>query len=72
MANILGLSFFFHDSAAALVQNGQLQAAAAEERFVRRKHTSEFPSNAISFCLDMSGCANINQIDAIVYYEKPV
>ena len=71
MANILGLSFFYHDSAAALVQNGRITAAAAEERFSRRKHSQEFPKLAINFCLEQSGLSSINQIDALVFYEKP-
>jgi len=51
-AVVLGLSFFFHDSAAALVRDGQIVAAAAEERFCRRKHTNEFPKLAIEYCLE--------------------
>jgi len=72
MQNILGLSFFFHDSAAALIRDGNVVAAAAEERFSRKKHDSSFPSNAISYCIQVSGLLDINQLDAIVFYEKPV
>jgi carbamoyltransferase len=72
MANVLGLSFFYHDSAAALVRDGRVIAAAAEERFCRRKHTSEFPKQAIEFCLDAGSLCSINELDAIVFYEKPV
>lgn len=72
MAKVLGLSFFFHDSAAALVCDGRIIAAAAEERFVRRKHTNEFPKRAIDFCLDAGNLASINELDAIVFYEKPL
>ncbi len=72
MATVLGLSFFFHDSAAAIVRDGQVLAAAAEERFTRRKHTNEFPKLAIEYCLAAAELASINQLDAIVFYEKPL
>jgi carbamoyltransferase len=72
MANVLGLSFFFHDSAAALVSDGRIVAAALEERFCRRKHTNEFPKQAIEYCLEASGLKTINSLDAIVFYEKPI
>jgi hypothetical protein len=72
MAKTLGLSFFFHDSAAALVCDGQIVAAAAEERFCRRKHTNEFPKRAIEYCLEAGRLASINELDAIVFYEKPI
>ncbi len=72
MASVLGLSFFYHDSAAALVQSGQIVAAAAEERFCRAKHTNEFPKEAIEYCLEVGGFNSINELDAIVFYEKPV
>jgi len=72
MATVLGLSFYYHDSAAALVIDGKIIAAAAEERFCRRKHTSEFPKRAIEYCLEASGAKSINDLDAIVFYEKPV
>lgn len=72
MANVLGLSFFYHDSAAALVRDGQLVAAAAEERFCRRKHTNEFPKQAIEYCLEAGELSSINELDAVVFYEKPV
>jgi carbamoyltransferase len=71
-ATVLGLSFFFHDSAAALVSDGQIVAAAAEERFCRRKHTNEFPKRAIAYCLDAANLRSINDLDAIVFYEKPI
>jgi carbamoyltransferase len=67
---ILGISCFYHDAAAALVHDGQLVAAAAEERFVRRKHTSEFPTQAIEYCLRSAG-VTIEQVDHICFYEKP-
>ena len=72
MARILGLSFFFHDSAAALVADGRIVAAGAEERFCRRKHTNEFPRQAIEYCLEAAGLRSINELDAIVFYEKPL
>jgi carbamoyltransferase len=72
MAKVLGLSFFFHDSAASLVIDGKVVAAVAEERLCRRKHTNEFPQLAIEYCLEQSGLASINDIDAIVFYEKPI
>ncbi|HYE66015.1 MAG TPA: carbamoyltransferase, partial [Pyrinomonadaceae bacterium] len=69
--NILGISAFYHDSAAALVQDGAIIAAAQEERFTRRKHDAAFPANAINFCLRE---ANIEtqDLDAVVFYEKPL
>ena len=72
MAKILGLSFFFHDSAAALVCDGRIVAAAAEERFCRRKHTNEFPKQAIEYCLETGNLESVNDLDAIVFYEKPI
>jgi len=72
MANVLGLSFYFHDSAAALVCDGKIKAAVAEERLCRRKHTNEFPKLAIEYCLEAGGIGSVNDIDAIVFYEKPV
>src|SRR5262245_57770637 len=72
MAMTLGLSFFYHDSAAALVRDGEIVAAAAEERFSRRKHTSEFPKLAVEYCLEAANLNSINDVDAVVFYEKPV
>ncbi len=68
---ILGISAFYHDSAAAIIQDGQIIAAAQEERFTRKKHDESFPINAVQFCLDYAGC-NINEIDAIAFYDKPL
>ncbi len=68
--NILGVSAFYHDSAAALLINGEIVAAAQEERFSRKKHDSDFPSLAIHECLKI-GNINLNQIDAVIYYDKP-
>ncbi|MDD3877154.1 MAG: carbamoyltransferase [Bacteroidales bacterium] len=69
--NILGISAFYHDSAAALIQNGEVVAAAQEERFTRIKQDSNFPTNAVRFCLDYAGL-ELNNIDAIVFYDKPL
>lgn len=69
--NILGLSFMYHDSAAVLMSDGLVVAAAAEERFSRLKHSLDFPENAIVFCLDFGGLS-IEDIDAVVFYEKPL
>ncbi|MBN1937815.1 MAG: carbamoyltransferase, partial [Anaerolineae bacterium] len=68
---ILGTSFFYHDSAAALIQDGQLIAAADEERFSRIKHDSGFPERAIAFCLQQAGIT-ANDLDHVVFYEKPL
>lgn len=72
MAKVLGLSFFYHDSAAALVVNGSAVAAASEERFNRQKHSSAFPRNAIEYCLSAADFKSVNELDAIVFYEKPL
>ncbi|MFN8323612.1 MAG: carbamoyltransferase [Chitinophagales bacterium] len=68
---ILGISAFYHDSAAAIIQDGKIIAAAQEERFTRVKHDESFPVNAIQFCLKYSGC-KINELDAIAFYDKPL
>ncbi len=68
---ILGISAFYHDSAAAIIQDGKIIAAAQEERFTRKKHDASFPINAVQFCLKYSGC-NINDLDAIAFYDKPL
>jgi carbamoyltransferase len=68
--NILGISAFYHDSAACLVRNGDIVAAAQEERFTRIKHDESFPVNAIGFCLDQGGVAS-EELDYAVFYEKP-
>ena len=67
---ILGLSAYYHDSAAALIQNGCILAAAQEERFTRRKHDARFPINAIGYCLNDAGISP-NEIDYVVFYDKP-
>lgn len=68
---ILGISAFYHDSAAAIVQDGQVIAAAQEERFTRKKHDPNFPTNAIEFCLKYAGL-DLSEIDAVVFYDKPL
>jgi carbamoyltransferase len=68
--NILGLSFYYHDSSAALVKDGVLVAAAEEERFSRKKHDSGFPSLAIEFALKTGGIT-LHDVDFVVFYEKP-
>lgn len=69
--NILGISAFYHDSAAALVQDGSVVAAAQEERFTRVKHDSRFPSHAVDYCLQTAGLPP-EQLDYVVFYEKPL
>jgi carbamoyltransferase len=68
---ILGISCFFHDSAACLLKDGQPIAAAEEERFTRKKHDSSFPRNAIRFCLAKAG-VNASDLAAVIFYEKPL
>lgn len=68
---ILGISAFYHDSAAALIEDGRIVAAAQEERFTRKKHDPDFPANAVAYCLQYGGLT-INQVDAIVFYDKPL
>ena len=70
MTTILGISAFYHDSAAALVVDGEIVAAAQEERFTRTKHDHEFPVHAIQYCLDEAGLAPA-QLDYVGFYEKP-
>ena len=69
--NILGISAFYHDSAAALVRDGQIIAAAQEERFTRKKHDSDFPVNAVRYCLAEGGVGP-GQLDAVAFYDKPI
>jgi carbamoyltransferase len=68
---IIGISAYYHDSAAALIDNGKIVCAAQEERFTRIKHDASFPRNAIEFCLDYSGTTPAD-VDAVVFYEKPL
>src|ERR1700744_748506 len=68
---ILGISAFFHDSAAAIILDGVVVAAAQEERFTRIKHDAGFPAMAIAYCLEAAG-ATIDDLDAVVFYDKPM
>ena len=70
MKRILGISAYYHDSAAALLIDGEVVAAAQEERFSRVKHDADFPTQAIRYCLLEAGLG-VDQLDAIVFYEKP-
>ncbi|MDA2934821.1 carbamoyltransferase [Acidobacteria bacterium AH-259-D05] len=70
MTTILGISAFYHDSAAALVVDGEIVAAAQEERFTRRKHDHQFPLDAINYCLEESGL-NAEDLDYVGFYDKP-
>ncbi len=69
--NILGISAFYHDSAAALVLDGDIAAAAQEERFTRKKHDQAFPINAVNYCLAEAGIT-AGELDHVVFYEKPL
>jgi len=69
--NILGISAFYHDSAAAIVQGGEIIAAAQEERFTRKKQDPSFPVQATKYCLEEAGLS-IDELDAIVFYDKPL
>jgi carbamoyltransferase len=71
MTAILGLSAFYHDSAAALVVDGRLVAAAQEERFTRIKHDAEFPRQAVTYCLGAAGLT-ASQLDYVAFYDKPL
>ena len=68
---IIGISAFYHDSAAALIVDGQIVAAVQEERFTRKKHDPAFPSNAVKYCLDYGGL-RLDDLDAVVFYDKPL
>lgn len=68
--NIVGISAYYHDSAACLVMNGEIVAAAQEERFTRKKHDAGFPQHAIAYCLKEAGLS-ANAIDFVVFYDKP-
>jgi len=71
VTSVLGISAFYHDSAAALVVDGKIVAAAQEERFTRRKHDADFPKKAIAYCLKEGGL-EAGQLDYIAFYEKPL
>src|SRR5258708_12413036 len=67
---VLGISAFYHDSAAALIEDGHLVGAAQEERFTRKKHDSAFPQNAVQYCLDAAGI-KLADVDYVAFYDKP-
>ncbi|NDV61904.1 carbamoyltransferase [Puniceicoccales bacterium CK1056] len=71
MRHILGISAYYHDSAAALLSDGQIIAAAQEERFSRKKNDERFPRNAVAFCLKQAGISE-SDLDAVVFYDKPI
>src|SRR3989344_5390579 len=71
MTYIIGISAFYHDSAAALLSNGKILAAAEEERFTRKKHDNSFPFSSINYCLAQAGI-DINDVKYVTYYEKPL
>ena len=68
--HILGISAYYHDSAAALIEDGRVIAAAQEERFSRKKHDPRFPADAIRYCLDEAGIG-FGEIEHVVFYDKP-
>ena len=70
MTSVLGISAFYHDSAAAIIVDGKIIAAAQEERFTRKKHDASYPKNAINYALKESGL-KLNEVDHVVFYEKP-
>ena len=69
--NILGVSAYYHDAAAALLRDGEIVAAAQEERFTRKKHDASFPRHAIEYCLEEGGIG-IGDLDSVVFYDKPL
>lgn len=69
--NILGISSYYHDSAAAVLRSGRIVAAAQEERFTRKKHDAQFPKNAVRYCLQEAGI-RAHDLDSIVFYDKPI
>src|SRR3974377_1296890 len=71
LRHILGISAYYHDAAAALLRDGQIIAAAQEERFTRKKNDPAFPAPAVQACLDQAGI-NAGQLDAVAFYDKPI
>lgn len=71
MTAILRISAFYHDSAAALLVDGEIIAAAQEERFTRRKHDEDFPKQSVKYCLSQAGM-KIKDLEYVVFYEKPL
>src|SRR5262249_26590642 len=68
--DILGLSAFYHDAAACLLRDGEIVAAASEERFTRKKHDADFPINAVQYCLN-EGKVRVDDLAYVGFYEKP-
>ena len=71
MSVLLGISAYYHDSAAALIQDGIVICAAQEERFTRKKNDASFPISAVRFCLDEAGITETD-LDGVVFYDKPI
>ena len=71
MKKILGISAFYHDSAACIIIGGKIEAATQEERFTRIKHTPKFPVESVKYCLEETGLS-IDELDAVVFYDKPL
>src|SRR5258705_12400592 len=71
MTSILGISAYYHDSAASLVVDGEIVAAAQEERFTRKKHDARFPASAVAYCLEAGGIRP-EQLDYVGFYDKPM
>ena len=69
--NILGISAYDHDAAATLLRDGEIVAAAQEERFTRKRHDSRFPAHATRYCLEAGGI-KLNDVDAVAFYDKPL
>ena len=67
---IIGISAFYHDSAAALISDGEIIAAAQEERFSRKKHDPRFPAHALEYCLE-AGKIKLSEVDRVTFYDKP-
>ncbi|MDQ3582966.1 MAG: hypothetical protein M3495_15810, partial [Pseudomonadota bacterium] len=68
---VVGISAFYHDAAAAVVADGEIVAAAQEERFTRKKHDSRFPRHALEYCLAEAGIG-LDQVDLVAFYDKPL
>jgi carbamoyltransferase len=68
---ILGVSAYYHDSAACLLRDGEIVAAAQEERFTRKKHDARFPVQAVRYCLSAGGIA-LTELQAVAFYDKPL
>ena len=71
MTTILGISAYYHDSAAALLRNGEIVAVAQEERFSRKKHDARFPIHAVRYCLHEAGIG-LGDVQYLVFYDKPL